>query len=675
MTMQATVPADRHAAEDELRLLLAAMDAIDSRMCLLDREGRILLANESWRELAVSKGWSQNASGPGADLFPLLADLGHDLMELVRGAVAQVQQDGGPESTSVKGAAVVAGDEEQVVIRVTRVHGHESAASMIRIVNITEPAREEQKREVVTAEATMLALVARHMEHGVLICDVPDTVAWMNDAWTRLTGDQLSELQGRSVSNCALIAGRDPQDSARTRAQVDSGKPMELMAQTTTIDGELRDVHVEITPLLVEDMPPRMITVIRDVTRTLAAERALSAEKTLLSDVLGSIPQLVYWKDAELRYAGANRAFLDIRGLAGLDDVIGRSEELLGCDDSVARALPVMEARAIAQRERVDERITVNLPDERVLHLLAAVLPQLDHETGEVTGVIGVATDVTQVSALEHQLAQGSRLESIGQLAAGVAHEINTPVQYVADNTQFLDSSVNEVLNALRSVEQLSMGEDATAAALREIIGGLDLDFMAEEMPAALQQSAEGLDRVAKIVRAMKDFSHPGEGRTAADLNRAIESTAQVSRNEWRYIADLELDLGPDVGMVRCYEGELKQVLLNMVVNAAQAIAEQEENAGTERRGRITARTRRDGDSVTITIEDDGPGMPESVKQRIFDPFFTTKPVGKGTGQGLSIAYACIVTKHGGTLTVDSEVGRGTSFTMVLPDIADHAAE
>jgi two-component system, NtrC family, sensor kinase len=212
-------------------------------------------------------------------------------------------------------------------------------------------------------------------------------------------------------------------------------------------------------------------------------------------------------------------------------------------------------------------------------------------------------------------------------------------------------------------------------ARVMALLGGLDMDFLAEEVPSALAQSQEGLDRVAQIVRAMKEFSHPGGERTPTDLNQLVDSTIQVSRNEWKYVATMEQDLDPTVGEIPCYAGDLKQALLNILVNAAHAVDERRRVQGCEALGKLRVATRRTDTGVVITVSDDGIGMEEDVLRRIFDPFFTTKSVGKGTGQGLSLAHSAIVTKHHGRIDVTSKPLAGSVFSIVLPTIGGPGAE
>jgi signal transduction histidine kinase len=193
------------------------------------------------------------------------------------------------------------------------------------------------------------------------------------------------------------------------------------------------------------------------------------------------------------------------------------------------------------------------------------------------------------------------------------------------------------------------------------------VDFLAEEIPNALRESLDGLGRVTEIVRAMKDYAHPGTERGETDLNRALRMTGEVCRNEWKHVAVLELDLDPAAGLVSCYEGEVKQVVLNMLVNAAQAITEFRRTHPDAPFGRILVSSRRTAQEFLITVSDNGIGMDEHVRRHAFDPFFTTKEVGRGTGQGLALAHTTVVTKHHGRLEVDSTPGQGSTFTIALP--------
>ena len=281
---------------------------------------------------------------------------------------------------------------------------------------------------------------------------------------------------------------------------------------------------------------------------------------------------------------------------------------------------------------------------------------------------------------MEIHLRQAQKLESIGQLAAGIAHEINTPMQYIGDNTRFLQDAFGELRRVVGTFQDLTKrlhdqpGLAEVLSPVETVLQAADVDYLVEEIPKAIEQSLQGAERVTKIVRAMKEFSHPGtEQKTAVDLNHAIESTITVARNEWKYVAELETCFDPQLPPVPCLPGEFNQVILNLIINAAHAIADVVgKNSGCK--GRITIATRQQGNWAEIRVADTGTGVPEAVRGRIFDPFFTTKPVGKGTGQGLAIARSVIVDKHGGSLTFETEMGRGTTFIIRLPLTAGETA-
>ena len=285
----------------------------------------------------------------------------------------------------------------------------------------------------------------------------------------------------------------------------------------------------------------------------------------------------------------------------------------------------------------------------------------------------GEAQSTANQRDLRAQLNQQHKLEAVGQLAAGIAHELNTPIQYVGDNTRFLQEAFDDLSQAIVKFEALlndardGSSLETTAREIARTLQQIDIDYLAKEIPRAVEQSLEGVDRVAKIVRSMKEFAHPDLGeKSSVDLNRAIESTVTVSRNEWRYVANLETDFDPGLSAVECHVGEMNQVFLNMIVNAAHAISDVVGD-GSDGKGKIRITTRRDGDWADIRISDTGSGIPEGVREKIFDPFFTTKEVGRGTGQGLGIAHSVVVEKHGGSIDFETEVGKGTTFIIRIP--------
>jgi len=289
---------------------------------------------------------------------------------------------------------------------------------------------------------------------------------------------------------------------------------------------------------------------------------------------------------------------------------------------------------------------------------------------GEITHFLVVKEDITERRALEGQLRHAQKLEGIGQLAAGIAHEINTPIQFVTDNLTFLKDSwkvTSELLDQYRAANRSVSGNVAaeTRASMERAEQNCDLPFIAVEVPRAIDQSLDGAGRVAKIVHAMKEFSHPDSAeKTATDLNRTIDSTITVARNEWKYVSQLVKDFDENLPPVVCYPGDINQVVLNLIVNAAHTVKDKVREG---EKGLITIATRLRGEFAEISVTDTGAGIPEDIRGRVFDPFFTTKEVGKGTGQGLALAYTVVVKKHGGKIWFETEVGRGSTFFVSLP--------
>jgi len=289
---------------------------------------------------------------------------------------------------------------------------------------------------------------------------------------------------------------------------------------------------------------------------------------------------------------------------------------------------------------------------------------------------ISIVRDITErlhedqeKEKLHSQLLHAQKLESVGQLAAGIAHEINTPTQFIGTNIDFMGDACDDLTVFMTAIQDIA--KEATPEIQKKIETALetaDWEFLEEELPLAITQSQDGVKRVTTIVRAMKEFSHPGsKEKTPLNLNNIVNTTITVARNEWKYVADVETNLAPDLPLVPLLADEMGQVILNILVNGAHAVAQKLGDNPDGEKGNISITTKRLGNSIELRIKDSGSGIPEKAQPRIFDPFFTTKEVGKGTGQGLAISHDVVVDKHRGTITFTTEADIGTEFIITLP--------
>ena len=523
----------------------------------------------------------------------------------------------------------------------------------------------ERSRELANAHAE-LELVLTSIPSILIGLDEQGRITRWNPRAAETFGVSSSEAAGRPFDDCGIAwCGLE------MRAEVSRWLRSRSIYRTDDIayerDGKPRLAGLTVVPILSERQETSGLLITgADITERRSAEAALAYHAAIVEAVDASIigvdldGRILTWNAGAERMLGYSLEEAKGRHVAMLwPPELRQTLEDVRC--TIGRGEVIEHVESVRMRK-----------DGNLVPVLISYSPVRDG-SGKVVSTCSIGVDITERKRLEQQLAQAQKLESIGQLAAGIAHEINTPIQYVGDNIRFLRDS-------FARLEQLFEGYDRLVASVRETIpeAGFLADverlanatrvrYLRAEIPKSIEDSLDGAGRVADIVRAMKEFSHPGsEEKRLLDVNRAIESTVRVSRNEWKYVADLKLDLDPDLPAVPCLPGELNQVILNLIVNAAHAIADvAAEKPGAK--GVITVSTCRDGEWVEIRVRDTGTGIPEDVQSSIFNPFFTTKGVGKGTGQGLAIAHAVVVQKHGGTISFETATGAGTTFKIRLP--------
>ncbi len=501
---------------------------------------------------------------------------------------------------------------------------------------------------------------------------IPQRVFW-KDKNSRFLGCNRPFAMDAGLESPEAIVGKNDADlswkSVAELYRADDKLVMEqkspklnFVEQQTRPDGTVVWLQTNKLPLLDPDgSVTGLVGTYEDITERRRAERELWLTKASLENASASVfwvdrhGHILYANKAACRALGYSREEFVLLSVTDIDSLITPDGFRKFWEECKNRGSVTMESQHKNKQGRI-------FPVE-------VTVSYIEFE-GQEYGFAFVR-DITERRALEGQLRQAHKLEGIGQLAAGIAHEINTPTQFVTDNLTFLRESwkaTHEILKLYRSVAQkagAALGPGVMAE-VEEAERKLDLEFIVAEVPHAIDQSLDGARRVAKIVRAMKEFSHPDSAeKTETDLNRAIGSTVTVARNEWKYVAEMVTEYAENLPRILCYPGDINQVILNLVVNAAHSIKEKRKEGGEK--GLITVRTRAQEQFVEISVADTGTGIPETIRNRVFDPFFTTKEVGKGTGQGLSLAHTLIVKKHSGRIWFETEIGRGTTFFIHLP--------
>lgn len=536
--------------------------------------------------------------------------------------------------------------------------------------------RVEERTTALLHEQKLMQSIVDSIPHALFWKDRDLSYKGCNAAFARLAGLRSSRtIQGLTDKDLPWTA---------KQAQRYRDLDMEILAGEQKIisfeerlmgpDGKLLEILRTKTPLLNDrDEVTGMVGVLADVAETKNAKRdrdRLLAESAELAKVIRESPHEVYiFSRDDLKFIEVNRGACRATGYS--------SEELLGMTPLDLK--PEHDEQSFRSLVSAIEKGSDSYLEFQTEHRRknGELYPaQISLHAAEYQGkpvFTAFVKDLTEVRNLERQLSQAQKLESIGQLSAGVAHEINTPMQFINDNIHFLNDCTSGLFKVIESyqsnlfVDHPSKSWEERKAEATQVADECHFQRMQEQIPVAIQESLEGVDRVIKIVRAMKEFSHPGTTeKVSTDINEAIRSTVTISKNRWKYAADVTLDLAEDLPDVKTLPAELNQVLLNLVVNASDAISERLGESSGEK-GTVGIRTYATHAHMVIEVSDTGGGIPEAIRDRIFDPFFTTKDVGKGTGQGLAISYDVIVNKHQGVIDVESELGRGTTFIVKLP--------
>ncbi|MGL4511462.1 MAG: ATP-binding protein [Lacipirellulaceae bacterium] len=677
------------AKADEVRkyglFLHAVLDGMEDCVCILGPQGQIIEANAAWARFADGVGRPED----GAIGSSLSEFCEHSCVymgggcEEISSAVARVVAGDAPRFDS-EYSAMVRGEWRTIHVRLTPLPGGAGGSVVMTQHDCTEERLAERRLREEKQKADTLAsgletsqqaldLATKGANLGLWHWDVAAGYFEITRAWLEALGHDSADFRSDIDSfrdllhpeesvywteiDAHSVAGDEPYDRQfRVRRSDGRYTWFQALGRAQSLEGN--------------GSPATLAGIVIDIDARKLAELRDAGMAKLIED---SMHEVYVFEPHTLRILEANRGARENLGYTLAELKQKTKHDINGELDRGALELRVAPLYS-GEVDRIEVETLHRRKDGTVYPTMITL--QRSQVNGRAV-LVEFVIDLTQRRALETQLAQAQRLESIGQLAAGVAHEMNTPLQYVSNNIRFLSDCSEQLFEVLRAYEQSLNVEESGLPwqeryqALTEVLERTRFTRIRSELPKALSDSLEGVDRVLEIVRSMREFSHPGgDAKSPTDVNRALSSTATLTRSRWKQWADLELDLAAGLPHVECLAGAMNQVFVNLIVNAADAVAERHRSGGSTGPGRIVVRSRLERDHAVIEVEDNGCGMPEATRRRVFDPFFTTKEVGKGTGQGLSLSHTIVCQNHGGSISVESSPGVGTTFCVRLPLVA-----
>lgn len=392
----------------------------------------------------------------------------------------------------------------------------------------------------------------------------------------------------------------------------------------------------------------------------------LKAASLFLQSIHKAMPCGLIVVDSESRIESVNDSLLSLLEYTS-DELVGAPLDFIFSDKENAKKI-LNSNESIREERKCKTKTGTDIP---VLFSIGNLSYSPNNEE-KIHGVVCIMIDIRDRKKLESELQQAQKMESIGRLATGIAHEINTPIQYIGDNMIFLKETFQKILNHLQMTREVlaqlptDIQKSHSILSLQENEKKIDLPFLVLETPHAVEETIIGTKKVATIVQSMKEFSHPGVDKAAVDLNKALKSTVTISHNIWKNVAEVVFDLDASMPQIVCLPGEINQVLLNLIINATHAIEDKVSTLSGDK-GIIKISTSYDDTWAIILISDTGIGIQDSIKGKIFDPFFSTKETGRGAGQGLYIAHKAVVENHKGRIEFDTVPGKGTIFKIYLP--------